>query len=120
MALPLIGLYVLLAIIGTLFLIGISRYNVNASLGFVVFASVLMLTTSMFLINEGVQLDNVESINPDTLTYTYQTVAYDETTWNWVTVLGNVLLYGGFVAMIFGFAYNFKRSKSRQVDEWAI
>ena len=118
MGLPIIGLFILISLIITLFVIGVSRYNVNASLAFVGLASVLMLTTSIFLINEGIQLDSVESINPETLEYNYQVVEYDETNWNWVTAITNVLLYGGFVGLIFGFAYNFQRSKARQVSEW--
>jgi len=118
MAVPLIGIYFLIALIGILFLVGVSRYNVNASLGFVVLACVLMMTTSMFVMNEGVQLTNVESIDPDTLTYNYQTVSYNPNTMDWVRVLTDIFFYGSFVGIIFGFAYNFHRSKSRRVSEW--
>jgi len=118
MAVPLIGLYFLLGLIGILFFIGVSRFNVNASLAFVVFASVLMIVTSMFIVNEGIQLDNVTSIDPVTLTYSYETIAYELNTWNWVHVLADVLFWGSFVGIIFGFAYNFQRSKARQVSEW--
>jgi len=120
MAIPLIGIGVLILLIISLFVIGVSRYNVNASLGFIVFASVLMMVSSMFIINEGVQLDNVNSIDPETLAYSYQTVSYDVNTWDWVRVITDTLFYGSFVGIIFGFAYNFKRSKDRRVDEWAI
>lgn len=120
MAIPLIGLYALIILITVLFVVGVSRYNVNASLGFVVLASVLMMTTSMFLINDGLQLDTIESIDADTLTYNYQTVAYDVNSWNWLRVVTDVMFYGAFVGIIFGFAYNFKRVKDRRTDEWAI
>jgi hypothetical protein len=118
MALPLIGFYALLALIGILFFLGFSRYNVNASLAFMVFASVLMLTTSMFIINDGLQLNTQESIDPDTGVIAWQTVSYDINSWNWLRVITDVLFWGGFVGIIFGFAYNFQRSKSRQVSEW--
>ena len=118
MVVPLFGIYALVALIVILFIIGISRYNVNASLGFIVLASVLMMTTSMFIMNEGIQLNNVESIDPDTLVYTYQTHTYDINTWDWLRVTTDVLFWGSFVGIIFGFAYNFQRSKSRQVSEW--
>jgi hypothetical protein len=74
----------------------------------------------MFIINEGIQLDTVDSIDPETLTYNYQTVAYDVSSWNWLRVVTDVLFWGSFVGIIFGFAYNFHRSKSRRVDEWAV
>lgn len=120
MAIPLIGIYALIALIGILFFIGVSRYNVNASLGFVVFASVLMMSTSMFIMNEGIQLNTLDSVNPNTLVYTYQTVSYDVDNWNWVKVTTDVLFWGSFVGIIFGFAYNFHRSKARNVSEWDV
>jgi len=120
MPVPLIGLYFLIALIGFLFLLGVSRYNVNASLGFIVLASVLMLVSAMFIMNVGVQLNTLESINPDTLEYTYQTVSYDVSSWNWLRVFTDIIFWGGFVGIIFGFAYNFSRSKSRQSNDWAI
>jgi len=118
MAVPLIGIYFLIALIGILFFVGVSRYNVNASLGFIVLACVLMMTTSMFVMSEGVQLTNVESIDTDTLTYNYQAISYDVNTWDWVKVLTDIFFYGAFVGIIFGFAYNFNRSKARRVSEW--
>ena len=120
MALPLIGLYFLLGLIGILFFIGVSRYNVNASLGFIVFASVLMMVTSMFIINDGLQLNTLESINPDTLEYNYQMERYDVNTWNWLKVTTDTLFWGSFVGIIVGFALNFQRSKSRQVSQWDL
>ena len=118
MAVPLIGIYFLIALIGILFLVGVSRYNVNASLGFIVLAAVLMMTTSMFVMNEGVQLNNVESIDAETLTYNYQTATYDPNNMDWVRVLTDTFFYGSFIGIIFGFAYNFHRSKARRVSEW--
>ena len=120
MAVPLIGFYALITLITILFVIGVSRYNVNASLGFVVLAAVLMMSTSMFIMNEGIQLDSIESVDPETLTYNYQTVSYEVDNWNWVKVTTDVLFWGSFVAIIFGFAYNFHRSKARNVSEWDI
>jgi len=121
MALPIIGLGILIAIIIVLYVIGVSRYNVNASLGFVVLASVLLMVSSMFIMSEGLQLNNVESIDPVTLEYTYQTESYSLESWNWLRVVTDVMFYGAFVGIIFGFAYNFSRSKSRQGnDEYAI
>lgn len=120
MALPLIGLYVLTALIGFLFLIGVSRYNVNSSLGFIVLASVLMMVTSMFIVNEGIQLNSLDNINPSTLEYNYEVATYEVNTWNWVKVFTDVLFWGSFVGVIFGFAYNFQRGKSRQSNEWAV
>ena len=120
MALPLIGLYALIALVGFLFLLGVSRYNLNASLGFIAFASVLMMVSGMFIVNEGVQLDTVDSINAETLEYNYQIVSYDVNSYNWLRVIADTFIFGGAVGIIFGFAYNFKRSKSRNVDEWAI
>jgi len=78
------------------------------------------MTTSMFVMNEGIQLDNVDSIDPDTLSYEYQTLSYDLNTMDWVKVLTDVFFYGSFVGIIFGFAYNFHRSKSRKVSEWDV
>jgi hypothetical protein len=83
-----------------------------------VFASVLMMTTSMFIINDGLQLGNVISVDPDTLEYTYQIETYNIDSWNWLRVITDVLFWGSFVGIIFGFAYNFQRSKGRQVSEW--
>lgn len=122
MPIPLIGVYFLLGVIGILFFIGISRYNVNASLAFVVFASVLMLSTSMFIMNEGVQLDNVSSIDPETLEYSYETISYEVNTWNWIKILTDTLFWGSFVGIIFGFAWNFNKSKQiqKENDEWAM
>jgi len=120
MVVPLFGIFALIALIIILFVVGVSRYNVNASLGFVVLASILMMTTSMFVMNEGIQLNTVESVDPTTLEFTYQTYTYDVNNWDWLKVTTDVLFWGSFVGIIFGFAYNFRRSKSRQVDEWAI
>jgi len=122
MALPLIGLVFLICVAIVLFVIGISRYNVNASLGLVVLASVVLIASSMFIMNEGVQLETVDSIVEAgaTTSVLYQEVAYDINSWNWLRVLTDVMFWGGFVGIIFGFAYNYQQSKKSQVDEWAI
>jgi len=121
MAVPLIGIIFLIGLIVLLFFIGVSRKNVNSSLAFIVFASVLMITTSMFVMNEGVQLNTVDGINPDTLSYDYQIVNYDVNNWDWIRVLTDSLFWGSFVGIIFGFAYNYNRSKANNVvDEWVV
>jgi hypothetical protein len=122
MVLPLIGLVALILISIILFVVGVSRYNVNASLGFIVLASVLLLTSSMFIMNEGLQLDTVESISPDTLTYNYQTVSYDVNSWNWLRVVTDVMFYGAFVGIVFGFAFNLNKrfNIKSSGNEWQV
>jgi len=121
MAIPIIGIIFLIGLIVLLFVLGVSRYNVNSSLGFIIFASVLMMTTSMFVMNEGVQLESVSEVNPDTGLITYETISYNVNSWDWVKVVTDTLFWGSFVGIVFGFAYNFNRSKSRRVvDEWNV
>ena len=122
MALPLIGFIALILLATILFTIGVSRYNVNASIGFIAFASVILIVSSMLVMNEGLQLDTTESFTDAgaVTSVTYQTASYDVTSYNWLRVLTDSLFWGGFVGIIFGFAYNFKRSNSRKHDEWAI
>ena len=122
MVLPIFGLYALITVIAILLVVGVSRYNVNASLGFIALASVLMLVTGMFIMNEGLQLNTVESIDADTLTYNYETYTYDVSNWDWLRVLTDVMFYGGFVTLIFGFVFNFsKRFNERSAgNEWQV
>lgn len=122
MALPLIGFAGLLLLAVILFVIGVSRYNVNASLGFIALAGVILLVSGMLVMNEGLQLDTPASFTDSgaVTTVAYQEVSYDVNSYNWLRVLTDVIFWGGFVTMIVGFAYNYQRSKSRQVDEWAI
>ena len=121
MALPLIGLIGLLLLAIILFFIGVSRYNVNASLGFMAFAGVILIVTGMLVMNEGLQLDNPTSFTDagSVTSVAYQTVSYGSE-YNWLKVLTDTIFWGGFVTIIVGFALNYGRSKSRQSDEWAI
>jgi len=120
MAIPLIGIIGLILLSVTLFAIGVSRYNVNSNLALIVMASVLLISSGMLVMNEGVQLDTVESIDPVTLTYNYQVATYDVNSMDWVRILTDIMFWGGFAGIIFGFAYNYKESKNRQSDEWNI
>jgi len=114
-----IGL-ILLAIIS--FVIGLSRYNVNASVGFMAFAGVIMIVSGMLVMNEGLQLNTTESFTDagSVTSVAYQVESYDINSYNWVRVLTDSIFWGGFIAIIVGFAYNFQRSKERNKNEWAI
>jgi hypothetical protein len=121
MALPLIGFVGLLLLAIIFFVLGVSRFNVNASLGFMAFAGVILIVSSMLVMNEGLQLDSVESFTDSgsVTSVSYQEVSYGSD-YNWLKVLIDTIFWSGFVVIIVGFAYNFRRAKSRQVDEWAI
>ena len=122
MALPMIGLIGLLLLAIISFIVGLSRYNVNASVGFMAFAGVILIVSGMLVMNEGLQLDTTESFtdNGAVTTISYQEVSYDVNSYNWLRVFTDTIFWGGFVAIIVGFAYNFQRSKSRQSSEWSI
>ena len=120
MAVPLIGIMGLILLSVILFFIGLSRENVNTNLAFIVITGVLLITSGMFVMNEGVQLNTVDSINPETLEYTYEVASYDVNSMDWVRVLTDIVFWSGFVVIIFGFVYNYRESKNRQSNEWNI
>lgn len=120
MALPLIGFFALIGIAFLVFAIGVSRTNMNTNFALITFAAVILIVCGLFVMNEGIQLDSVASVDPSTGVVTYQVVTYDNNTWDWVKVIADILLYGGFVIMIFGFAFNFFGAKNRRVNEFDI
>ena len=120
MAVPLIGIIGLVLLSIILFFIGLSRENVNTNLAFIVFAGIILTVSGMFVMNEGVQLNTVDSIDPETLTYTYEVASYDVNNMDWVRVLTDTVFWSGFVLIIFGFIYNYRESKNRQSSEWNI
>lgn len=124
MALPLIGFIGLLLLAIILFFIGLNKtnYNVNVGFAFVVLASIVLFATSMFVMNEGLQLDNVTNITQTgtDASIVYQTVDYDINSWNWLRVITDIMFYGAFVGLIMGAWKAFRTSKDRQSNEWIL
>lgn len=124
MALPLIGFIGLLLLAIVLFLIGLNKTqaNVNVGFAFVVFASIILFSTSMFIMNEGLELNTVSSITQSgtTNTISYASVEYSIDSWNWLRVLTDSIFYSGFVGLIIGFWKAYSVSKSRQVSDYDL
>lgn len=124
MAVPLIGFggLILLAII--LFLIGLNKteMNVNVGFAFIVLASIVLFSTSIFVMNEGLQLGSQESIDTttDLIVINYQTISYDVNSWNWLRVITDIIFYGGFVGLIIGFWKAYSITRDRRVSEWSM
>ena len=120
MALPIIGFIILLALSVFLYVFGFSRNNLNAGFAFMTLASVLLIVSSLFVMGAGLELNQVSSIEQvGTVTsVSYASVDYSLDEWNWLRVVVDIILYGGFVGIVFGLVYSIKQSQSRQVEDW--
>lgn len=116
MALPIIILSLLLMAAIVLLIIGVFNWANEKGIAFIPLSGIVFLLTGALVWTTGLELNQVASINTATeiITYTYTTITVTDGSPLWI--FSNILLFGGFLLILMGFAKIMEISKARNYD----
>lgn len=121
MALPIIMLFVLLALAFGLCYIGIYSNKIYNEALFLSLGGVLLIISGMFLLSSGIQLDSISNFTSNSngsTSVTYQVL--DQTDLS-ISTIGNIFLFGGVIpilyALVFTIMHFTKAYRSKQAEK---
>jgi len=120
MAIELI-IYEGLIVVGVaLFLLGLTRASLSAGFAFTSLAGVIFLISGLFLLSNGVVLNQVSSYTDLGLTTQVNYVVATATNGSGVWVIGNILLYGGLglVLLSLGHTIRTRRINAKEANDY--
>ena len=117
-ALPIMVFEILIALIIGLFLFGARRQSMKSGFIFILLSALTATITGLFLLNSGLQLNDVSNIISvgEDFSITYATVT--ATAGSPIWVIGELLTFGGVALMVLTLALTWreKRIAARQYD----